>query len=104
MLTAAHCVHGRDDLFKIRVGDLDLDNDFDGASPFEDFIERKAIHPDYNPTSHTNDVAVLKTTREVPYTREFSYSTNVYFYFFFQLRDCSQERPRNRVKFITKKI
>lgn len=103
VLTAAHCVYGRDDLFKVRVGDLDLNNDFDGASPFEDFIERKAIHPHYNPTSHTNDVAVLKTTTEVPFTCEFFYFTNVFF-FFFQLRDCSHERLRNRVKFIIEKL
>ncbi|XP_025263601.1 venom protease-like [Camponotus floridanus] len=68
VLTAAHCVHGRDDLYKVRIGDLDLNSDSDGATPFEDFIEWKAVHPGYNPTSHTNDVAVLKTTREVPFS------------------------------------
>ncbi|XP_012231729.1 venom protease-like [Linepithema humile] len=68
VLTAAHCVHGRQDLYKVRIGDLDLNNDFDGATPFEDFIERITIHPAYNPTSYTNDVAVLKTVREVPFT------------------------------------
>lgn len=68
VLTAGHCVHGRQDLYKVRVGDLDLDDDFDGATPFEDFIERKAVHPAYNPSTFTNDIAVLKTTREVPFT------------------------------------
>ncbi|CAL1684473.1 unnamed protein product [Lasius platythorax] len=68
VLTAGHCVYGRDDLYKVRIGDLDLNNDNDGATPFEDFIERKVVHPNYNPTTHTNDVAVLKTTRDVPFT------------------------------------
>ncbi|TGZ39007.1 venom protease [Temnothorax longispinosus] len=68
VLTAAHCVHGRSDLYKVRVGDLDLNSDNDGAYPFEDFIERKTVHPGYNPRTYTNDVAVLKTTQEVPFT------------------------------------
>lgn len=52
----------------MRIGDLDLNNDYDGASPFEDFIERKTVHPEYNPRTYTNDVAVLKTSQEVPFT------------------------------------
>ncbi|XP_020292830.1 venom protease-like [Pseudomyrmex gracilis] len=68
VLTAGHCVHGRNDLYKVRIGDLDLNDDYDGATPFEDFIERKIVHPDYNPATYTNDVAILKTTYEVPFT------------------------------------
>jgi len=68
VLTAGHCVHGRSDLYKVRIGDLDLNNDYDGAYPFEDFIERKTVHPQYNPRTYTNDVAILKTTQEVPFT------------------------------------
>ncbi|EFN82690.1 Proclotting enzyme [Harpegnathos saltator] len=68
VLTAGHCVHGRNDLYKVRIGDLDLNNDNDGAFPFEDFIERRVIHPQYNPTTYTNDIAVLKTTRDVPFS------------------------------------
>ncbi|XP_018396098.1 PREDICTED: venom protease-like [Cyphomyrmex costatus] len=69
VLTAGHCVYRRADLYKVRIGDLDLNNDNDGATPFEDFIERRTVHPEYNPTTYTNDVAVLKTTQEVPFTR-----------------------------------
>ncbi|XP_014468865.1 PREDICTED: venom protease-like isoform X2 [Dinoponera quadriceps] len=68
VLTAGHCVHRRNDLYKVRVGDLDLNNDNDGAYPFEDFIERRVVHPQYDPTTYTNDIAVLKTTRDVPFT------------------------------------
>jgi len=71
VLTAGHCVYERNDLYKVRIGDLDLDNDYDGAFPFEDFIERKTVHPEYNPTSFTNDVAILKTTQDVPFTCKF---------------------------------
>ncbi|XP_018058358.1 PREDICTED: venom protease-like [Atta colombica] len=69
VLTAGHCVHGRADLYKVRIGDLDLNSNNDGATPFEDFIERKTVHPKYNPKTYTNDVAVLKTTHEVPFTQ-----------------------------------
>ncbi|KAL0132163.1 hypothetical protein PUN28_000143 [Cardiocondyla obscurior] len=68
VLTAAHCVYGRSDLYKVRIGDLDLSNDYDGAYPFEDFIEKKTVHPGYNPKTYTNDVAILKTSQEVPFT------------------------------------
>lgn len=70
VLTAGHCVYGRNDLYKVRIGDLDLNDDYDGATPFEDFIERRIIHPDYNPTTYTNDVAILKTSQDVPFTCE----------------------------------
>jgi len=79
VLTAGHCVHGRADLYKVRIGDLDLNSNNDGATPFEDFIERKTIHPKYNPKTYTNDVAVLKTTHEVPFTRKLFYSILFYF-------------------------
>ncbi|EZA47437.1 hypothetical protein DMN91_005410 [Ooceraea biroi] len=68
VLTAAHCVYQQNDLYKVRIGDLDLKNDYDGATPFEDFIERKTIHPRYDPKTITNDIAILKTTRDVPFS------------------------------------
>uniref|UniRef100_A0A348G5Y4 CLIP domain-containing serine protease n=1 Tax=Odontomachus monticola TaxID=613454 RepID=A0A348G5Y4_ODOMO len=68
VLTAGHCVHGRNDLYKVRVGDLDLNDDNDGALPFEDIIEKRVVHPQYNPTIYTNDIAILKTSRDVPFT------------------------------------
>lgn len=70
VLTAAHCVHGMDDLYKVRIGDLDLKDDNDGATPFEDRIIRKTIHPQYDPKTFTNDIAVLKTARDVPFSRK----------------------------------
>lgn len=73
VLTAAHCVYDRNDLYKVRIGDLDLVRNDDGASPFEDLIDRKAVHPKYNPRIFTNDVAVLRTIREVPFTCKLSY-------------------------------
>ncbi|KYQ50711.1 Proclotting enzyme, partial [Trachymyrmex zeteki] len=69
VLTAGHCVYGRADLYKVRIGDLDLNSNNDGATPFEDFIERKTVHPEYNSKTYTNDVAVLKTANEVSFTR-----------------------------------
>ncbi|XP_011701245.1 PREDICTED: venom protease-like [Wasmannia auropunctata] len=68
VLTAGHCVYEREDLYKVRIGDLDLNDDYDGATPFEDFIERKTVHPEFDRWTLTNDVAVLKTFQEVPFT------------------------------------
>lgn len=69
VLTAGHCVAGRNDLYVVRLGDLDLDdNQFDGANPVDIPIESIILHPEYNPKIFTNDVAILKLQREVHFT------------------------------------
>ncbi|XP_044266681.1 venom protease-like [Tribolium madens] len=59
VLTAAHCVHNRRDLYIARLGDLDLYSDDDGATPSTIPLAKAKIHPDYNPTRFTNDIAIL---------------------------------------------
>lgn len=71
VLTAGHCVHGRKDLFMVRVGDLDLDDRVtDGATPKDVFIERATLHPEYSPLHYTNDVAVLRLEADLTFTGE----------------------------------
>ncbi|XP_015589545.1 venom protease [Cephus cinctus] len=68
IVTAGHCVHNQRDLYIVRLGDLDLNSDSDGATPIDVLIERKIIHPEYNAASYTNDIAVLRLQQEVPFT------------------------------------
>ncbi|KAK0182378.1 hypothetical protein PV327_000525 [Microctonus hyperodae] len=68
VLTAGHCVHRRKDLYLVRLGDLDLYDDNDGATPINVVIETVNIHPQYSPSQYTNDIAVLRLQNEVQFT------------------------------------
>lgn len=47
------------------MGDLDLYDDQDGATPVNIPITNKRIHENYNPTEHTFDIAILTLERAV---------------------------------------
>ncbi|XP_054003254.1 venom protease-like [Hylaeus anthracinus] len=64
ILTAAHCVTDPD-LYMVRIGDLDLESDQDGAFPVELEIEQKIVHPEYDSKRQSNDIAVLKLMKDV---------------------------------------
>lgn len=59
VLTAGHCVHKRQDLYIVRLGEIDLYSDDDGANPVTIPIQKSKIHEDYSPSSFTNDIAIL---------------------------------------------
>lgn len=63
VLTAAHCVHGNKDQITIRLLQLDRSSRDPG-------IVRKVVHttvhPQYNPTTIVNDVALLRLESPVP--------------------------------------
>ncbi|GAB0490223.1 hypothetical protein MMPV_001455 [Pyropia vietnamensis] len=62
ILTAAHCFHGFEDVAladDVRIGGIRL---YDG---FPVDIEKIVLHPDYNPTTFENDVAVI-TIKNAP--------------------------------------
>lgn len=52
----------------VRIGDLNLVRDDDGAYPIDVEIEQKILHPDYSPTAFVNDIAVLRLVRDVQFT------------------------------------
>ncbi|KAK9889211.1 hypothetical protein WA026_004490 [Henosepilachna vigintioctopunctata] len=65
VLTAAHCAHGRSDLYLARIGDLDLYSDNDGANPEDILLESARVHENYSNTKFVNDIAILKLSRRV---------------------------------------
>nr|UUL48243.1 venom serine protease 2 [Microplitis pallidipes] len=69
VLTAAHCVYQRRDLYIVRLGDLNLDDTVDdGANPVDILIDTATIHPDYSPSHYTNDIAMIKLQQDVQFT------------------------------------
>ncbi|XP_033356615.1 venom protease-like isoform X1 [Bombus vosnesenskii] len=67
VLTAAHCADN-DHLYVVRIGDLNLKRDDDGAHPIQIEVESKLIHTDYSAESNNNDIAILKLKDNVPFS------------------------------------
>ncbi|XP_069686150.1 venom protease-like [Periplaneta americana] len=68
VLTAGHCVYGWTTLYAVRLGELELDNDQDGATPLDVPISRRIVHEDYEPKTLVNDIAILELRDEVNFT------------------------------------
>ncbi|XP_060537059.1 venom protease-like isoform X2 [Cylas formicarius] len=64
VLTAAHCVSGRRDLYLVRLGELDLYDDNDGAYPENIPIKSSKVHEAYSATQFTDDIAILTLERK----------------------------------------
>ena len=67
ILTAAHCAI-RSDLYVVRIADLNLKRDDDGAHPIQMGFESKLIHPNYISGQYSHDIAILKLERDVPFS------------------------------------
>ena len=86
-----------------RLGELDLKRDDDGATPIDILIQDRKVHEGDNPTSFTNDIAILKLQDDVTFTSKFITSleailnasqvipgtmTNMYSYLRFDFQPC----------------
>ncbi|XP_050574672.1 venom protease-like isoform X2 [Bombus affinis] len=67
VLTAAHCAI-LNSLYVVRIGDLNLKRDDDGAHPIQMGFESKLIHPNYIDGQHSHDIAILKLERDVRFS------------------------------------
>ena len=70
VITAAHCVKDKDDLYSVRVGEHDVNSELDGAKPQEILIATKTPHENFNSVSFQNDIAILKLRQKVKFTRK----------------------------------
>lgn len=66
VLTAAHCI--RPDLTTVRIGDINLYSDDDGANPVQVEVQEVTVHPEYRNGAYVNDIAVLRLAEEVPFS------------------------------------
>lgn len=53
----------------VRLGELDLSQNEDGAEPEDYDIDRIIVHPDYRYPQKYNDIALLKLKRTVRFTK-----------------------------------
>lgn len=68
VVTAAHCVHGNSDLEIVRLGEHKLNKNDDGSKPVDYFIQEKIVHPNYDPDTTENDIAILILEENVTFT------------------------------------
>lgn len=52
---------------RVRLGDLNLQNNNDGAHPVEFLVEEVIVHPNYIQTSKYNDIALLRLDNVVKF-------------------------------------
>ncbi|XP_022123049.2 venom serine protease Bi-VSP [Pieris rapae] len=70
VFTAAHCIHGHEDLlYVVRLGELDLASENDGAAPIDVLIKSKIKHENYDSVAYTNDVGLLILDKDVQFTK-----------------------------------
>ncbi|XP_050421565.1 venom protease-like [Adelges cooleyi] len=69
ILSAAHCEKGNK-LFArwVRLGDLNIDTDTDNARPSNYEIVKRVIHPNYQPPSLYNDIALFRLNKNVEFS------------------------------------
>ncbi|XP_046997816.1 serine protease snake-like isoform X1 [Schistocerca americana] len=70
VLTAAHCTHsGKGPPVIVRLGELNLKRDDDGAHPVDYRIVDIVRHPEYKPPSKYNDIALLRLSDRVHFNK-----------------------------------
>jgi len=71
ILTAAHCVtkyKNSPRTLYLTLGDYDLSSPHEQAN-YVPIVERVTVHPQYSRTTLRNDIAVLKLTKKIPFSR-----------------------------------
>lgn len=72
VLTAAHCVHNKQNLYVVRFGDLNLNDDvYDKANPQTIPIDKTIMHPDYSEHLTSNDIAIIRLKWNVEFTGKY---------------------------------
>lgn len=70
VITAAHCVHNKNDLYSVRLGEHDIRSENDGARHLDVLIASKTAHEGFNSVSFQNDIAILKLEKRVEFNSE----------------------------------
>ena len=68
-MTAAHCAINSE-LVSVRLGEQRIGSEMDGASPIDLAVRKKTLHPDYNPRTFDNDIAILTLNESVTFTEK----------------------------------
>merc|ERR1712154_330188 len=68
ILTAAHCFD-QSGINMVRLGDHDITTNSDGATPVDVSVGRTIVHPGWDSNTLDNDIAIVKLSRSVSYSR-----------------------------------
>ena len=52
---------------QVRLGEHNLESDFDGAAPLDFAVSRTLVHPNYSTTRFHNDIAIITLQSEVSF-------------------------------------
>lgn len=52
---------------RVRLGELNLQKNNDGANPIDILVEEIIVHPDYVSTSKYNDIALIRLSNKVKF-------------------------------------
>lgn len=75
MISLSFCVRYR---ASVRLGDHDIFSTSDNVQPLEIEVDKRFLHPKYDPSTFKNDIALLHLKRSVQYSRKI---------IFFEVRD-----------------
>jgi len=74
VITAAHCMLGRRRVprpartLTVRLGELDLSSDDDGADPIDMKVSDIVIYPSFNARNYQNDIAIIRLLGSAPHS------------------------------------
>lgn len=68
VITAAHCFDETSNLVSVRLGDLNLNDSSEGASPIDVPVREVILHPEYTTRPTTNDLALVRLRTPVTFT------------------------------------
>ena len=57
---------------QVRLGEHNLESDFDGAAPLDFAVSRTLVHPNYSTTRFHNDIAIITLQSEVSFSDKVS--------------------------------
>ncbi|XP_014277408.1 venom protease [Halyomorpha halys] len=71
VLTAAHCIKvpSSQTLYVVRLGESELDNENDGASPVDILVDSAFAHPGYSLTTKLDDIGLVKLQQSAQFNR-----------------------------------
>lgn len=72
ILTAAHCINPQGfnlKLYIVRLGESEINNENDGASPVDILVDTAISHPNYRNGQKNDDIGLIKLQQPVQFTR-----------------------------------
>ncbi|XP_014277409.1 venom protease [Halyomorpha halys] len=72
VLTAAHCIklhRSSLTLYMVRLGESELDNENDGATPVDILVDSAFAHPGYNFNTKLDDIGLIRLQQNVQFNR-----------------------------------